>query len=468
MGYGTTSFALTAAVGLGIAASLGYWLVRGTRIFAALTGASLMAFSAIMIQAQLGRIEMHFHIFVAMAFLLLYRDWIPIIVAAGIIAVHHYLFTTLQINEVALGNMPIMIFDYGCDYGIATLHAVFVVIEAAVLLYYAHLLERERRVTHEIIATVAQFRDNKDLTRRIDMEDPSGVVSAFNDLVAKFANLLGTLGETGGQLSESSRHLNELTRKTNQVVDRQRDEAHQVASATTEMSASIKEVAERAAAASEAASDADEQAKLGRGFVHHAVEKAEANHHTLAESMNSIDVLNATVEDIGTVVVAIREISDQTNLLALNASIEAARAGEHGRGFAVVAEEVRGLSKRTHQSTEEIRAMIERLESATGEAVVAFETGQRQAQETRATVQQSGDSLERIAEKVGHLDQMNEEIAAAAEQQAAVANEIDRNVNGIVQHNDSVVEVGRSVETQAQSLEELVSSIDRISRQYRI
>jgi len=134
IGYGN---ALLGVVGGGVIfgiALLAYLFLRGTLFFRAIAGIALMSFSALFIQQHLGQIEMHFHIFVALAFLLIYRDWIAIVTPAAVIAVHHLLFNALQQNSVMFGDTPIMIFSYGCGWDTVFLHAIFVVVEAAVLI----------------------------------------------------------------------------------------------------------------------------------------------------------------------------------------------------------------------------------------------------------------------------------------------------------------------------------------------
>lgn len=166
-GMGTGSFALVASLLVAAVAVLGFVLLRGQRVFGALMGALFMLMSAILIQAQLGRIEMHFHIFAALALMLIYRDWLTVVVPAGVIAVHHLMLNYLQMNAVTLGDMPIMVFNYGCGWGITFLHAAFVVFEAAALIYFALMMRREREQSVAAAAIVAQVSSSGDYALRV-------------------------------------------------------------------------------------------------------------------------------------------------------------------------------------------------------------------------------------------------------------------------------------------------------------
>src|SRR5690554_3935176 len=170
-GYGTYSFAVLASLLVGALALAGYFMLRGTRACSALFATCLMLFSAVMIQAQMGRIEMHFHIFSALALVIIYRDWVPVVVAAGVIAVHHLLLTGLQLAEAQVGGMPLMIFNYGCSWGIAFLHAAFVVFEASILMFFALKMGAERRQSLRMIEIVRAFDVDKDLRGRLPEQD---------------------------------------------------------------------------------------------------------------------------------------------------------------------------------------------------------------------------------------------------------------------------------------------------------
>ncbi|MDR9500045.1 MAG: methyl-accepting chemotaxis protein [Hydrogenovibrio sp.] len=194
MGYGTETFALIAALGVGVLSLVAYGLLRGTRWFGVVTGVLVMLSSAILIQAQLGRIEMHFHIFVGLAFLLIFKDWLAILVAALVGAVHHVVLTFLQLAEVSIWQMPVMLFNYDCNWSITFLHAFFVVIEAAVLIYYSFEMKKDEQIMQATINSVGKVVQKGDFGSRITQHTHEPSVQAFN-------RMLETVGEAIDEIS---------------------------------------------------------------------------------------------------------------------------------------------------------------------------------------------------------------------------------------------------------------------------
>jgi methyl-accepting chemotaxis protein len=225
--------------------------------------------------------------------------------------------------------------------------------------------------------------------------------------------------------------LSAVTEQTAAGVSQQRAETQQVASAMSELSATVREVASNTVAAAEAANQANSDAGEGRGVLQEMIAKV----NMLAEAMEDAEQVMLKLQlqssEIGTVLEVINGIAEQTNLLALNAAIEAARAGESGRGFAVVADEVRSLAARTQSSTEEIDATIERLRSGAADAVKVIESSKLNTGESVQLAQVTGRSLEAIIERVAVINDMNTQIASAAEQQTTVADEMNQNVETI-------------------------------------
>ncbi|WP_371919528.1 methyl-accepting chemotaxis protein [Pseudomonas sp. SDI] len=208
-------------------------------------------------------------------------------------------------------------------------------------------------------------------------------------------------------------------------------EIDQVATASNEMSATAHDVANSAASAADAARGADRSAKDGMAIIERSTRDITLLAEEVSKAVGEVETLAANSEQIGSVLEVIRSIAEQTNLLALNAAIEAARAGESGRGFAVVADEVRNLAKRTQDSVEEIRVVIERIQSNTRGVVATMHSSHDKAQENAGQIHQAVNALDRISEAVTVISDMNLQIASAAEQQSAVAEEVNRNVSAI-------------------------------------
>jgi methyl-accepting chemotaxis protein len=216
-------------------------------------------------------------------------------------------------------------------------------------------------------------------------------------------------------------------------AQQQQSEIDQIATAMNEMATTVQDVARNASAAADAARRANEESQKGRGEVVQTMDAIDAVAREVESAASVIHKLAADSNSIGTVLDVIRGIAEQTNLLALNAAIEAARAGEQGRGFAVVADEVRTLATRTQESTQEIQKMIEQLQVGAKNAVQVMEQGRSKAQASVQQAARAGQSLDTITAAVGTIDDMNTQIASAAEEQGAVADEINRNIVSISQ-----------------------------------
>jgi methyl-accepting chemotaxis protein len=222
-----------------------------------------------------------------------------------------------------------------------------------------------------------------------------------------------------------------VTEQTNLEVSSQKEETEQVATAMNQMTATVHDVARNAEEAAQAAQTADGKVESGQ----HVVRQSMARIEQLADSANSasssIESLSAEIQNIGSVLNVIKSVAEQTNLLALNAAIEAARAGEQGRGFAVVADEVRALAKRTQQSTEEIERLVSALRSAAHASVQQIQSSGELVKLAVSDALQTESALGSIAAAVSLIQQMNQQIAAAAEEQSSVAEEINRSVTSI-------------------------------------
>ena len=301
---------------------------------------------------------------------------------------------------------------------------------------------------------IAQAIGNRDMTGTAIEPRGDEFGTLLKTLEQTRANLSEALGEVGGittQLAAAAEELSVVTNQTSAGVNNQRIETEQVATAMNEMSATVQEVAQNAEEAAAAAQKADTQAKTGNK----ALQVALADINQLSEDVNhsaeAIQRLNKDSSSIGTVLTVINSIAEQTNLLALNAAIEAARAGEAGRGFAVVADEVRNLAHRTQESIGQIEQLIANLQHGSQNAVEMIDHSRTMAHLTLEHAQQAGDELAAIMRTVSEIQAMNIQIATAAEEQSAVAEEINAsvvNVNNIADQSAAAVE-----ETSASSAE---------------
>jgi len=463
LGYGTSMFAIVSSLILGAIAAGAYFMLRGTAAFGIVAGILLMAYSMVMIQTQLGRIEMHFHIFGALAFLLIYRSWVPIVAAAGVIAVHHLVFTALQLNGATLGDMPITIFNYDCNWGITFIHAGFVVFESAALIYYAILMQKDEQTALALAQAVAEVHNNKNLATRIENNDTL-VATSFNAMMDQFSELTRKVENASEQIMLESDNMNANVSSAESEISAQHTQTEQIATAITEMVQSIQEVANNTRSAADTAEQSNTQVHEGFQLFTHAEQATEELQSTMENASDSIKLLESNADNIGSVVDVIRGISEQTNLLALNAAIEAARAGEQGRGFAVVADEVRTLAQRTGESTEEIQKIIEKLQSDTQSTVSMISHGQDKSQETSEKVKNAGETLQSILDSVTEIKAMNTQIAVASSEQAQVAESINEGItqisvasNNIVQKSSENVQSVENLNNVSQQLNTMVS-----------
>ncbi len=250
--------------------------------------------------------------------------------------------------------------------------------------------------------------------------------SAMQDMRQSLRKLIGSIGDSSTQIAAAAEELSAVTEQTSAGVNDQRQETDQVATAVNEMAATVQEVARNAVDAAQATAEADQQAVQGEKLAGDA--QIERMAMQVANTGEAMEHLRRDSDAIGSVLDVIKAVAEQTNLLALNAAIEAARAGEAGRGFAVVADEVRALAQRTQQSTEEIEKLIGTLQNSAQSASQLMRDNQQLSDSTVELTRRAGDALSVIARTVSTIQSMNQQIAAAAEQQSAVAEEINRSV----------------------------------------
>ena len=310
-----------------------------------------------------------------------------------------------------------------------------------------------------------------DLTRRlaITSQDELGqLAGSFNRFVEKIQGLVRQITEMTVQLTTLVSQVSDQAQRSEQAMERQRHETDQVATAINQMSSAAQEAARGAQGAAVAAQQTDAEGKTAKRVVDGSIQQIHALVKDIRHSGTSLDSLQQDVTSIVSVLGVIRSIAEQTNLLALNAAIEAARAGEAGRGFAVVADEVRALASRTQQSTQEIQGMIDRLQQGTQVAVEAMRRSSEAGDGTSDRANEAGASLDTMAQLIGTINAMNAQIASAAEEQTAVAEEINRSVHQMATAVDSVADETQRGAQTSRSLAELGQRLGKLVGQFRI
>lgn len=251
---------------------------------------------------------------------------------------------------------------------------------------------------------------------------------ACNGMLESFSSMVSSVIRGAVNVGTGSARLGSAAQVNVSSMQRQYTEIEAVSTAMNEMSATVQEVARNITNAAEKATEADQQASSGRAVMSQTALAIQTLNGQVESVSGVINSLDADSQEIGKVLDVINGIAEQTNLLALNAAIEAARAGDQGRGFAVVADEVRALAARTGESTQEIRTMIEKLQNQARNAVKAIETGQEQARTTVDQVTEADNALVHIAKSVSMINEMNAQVATAAEEQSQVAEEMNRSI----------------------------------------
>ncbi len=274
---------------------------------------------------------------------------------------------------------------------------------------------------------------------------------AMQSMTVGLRELIGGISDGVTQIASAAEELSAVTEQTSAGVNSQKVETDQVATAMNEMTATVQEVARNAEEASEAAVAADQQAREGDKVVGEAIAQIERLAQEVGNSTEAMGDLKRESDKIGSVLDVIKSVAQQTNLLALNAAIEAARAGEAGRGFAVVADEVRSLAQRTQKSTEEIEELIVGLQNGTQQVATIMDNSRTLTDSSVELTRRAGGSLASITRTVSAIQSMNQQIAAAAEQQSAVAEEINRSVLNVRDVSEQTS--AASEETAASSIE---------------
>ncbi|AHX71470.1 TPA: methyl-accepting chemotaxis protein [Aeromonas hydrophila] len=310
-----------------------------------------------------------------------------------------------------------------------------------------------------------------DLTVHINTRSKDEVgqlAESFNQFVARLHGIVSRLRDVTVELAAQSRAQAAGAQSRSQRVRQQQDEIVMVATAVTEMASATQEIAGNAEFAATTSGDAVKLAVAGQSQVGQSQRSITGLADEVADASQIIVELDAHAQKISGILATISGIAEQTNLLALNAAIEAARAGEQGRGFAVVADEVRVLSRRTHDSTDEIQQMIETLQQTTRRAVSGMETSRQLAGTSVEDAESANLSLGQINEAIGAISDMATQIAAAAEEQTSVTSEISRNTENIRHVSQELAELANQEAAQAAELKGLTERLEQEIGRFRL
>jgi methyl-accepting chemotaxis protein len=300
-----------------------------------------------------------------------------------------------------------------------------------------------------------------DLTQQAHTKFPKSIVGALSTMSNELSHIMKAISSSAGQVSDAAKVMNQTSANNQSLVIDQKQQTLDGANAISEISTSVQEIARLTSEAAMQAQTADKETINGNQEVAKTLASIAELAAKVEEAARVIDELSEDSKKIGTVVQVIADITEQTNLLALNAAIEAARAGEHGRGFAVVADEVRGLASRTKESTLNIKDLIEKTQSRTIVAVKVMEEGKNKAHQCVTQAEHAGESLAVISRSVAAINDMNAQIASVAEQQSAVAEEINNNFRRITLVSDKAEAGSQSISSLSSELNQLADSLQQ-------
>lgn len=310
-----------------------------------------------------------------------------------------------------------------------------------------------------------------DLTQRLDesgKDEISHLANYFNAYTEKMRHSIERVSHSATEVEKLSNSVDETGKVNLNHIEHQNDNSRQVATAVEQMSMQIREVSENAEAAEHAANDALKNSSNGKQVVAQTIQAIETLSGNIQEVSEVTSILAEESNNIGSVLDVIRGISEQTNLLALNAAIEAARAGEQGRGFAVVADEVRTLASRTGQSTDEIQAMIEKLQRGAQEAVNAVQASQLISDNTVKQVAEADVVLNEIERLIMSITDMNSHIARATEEQSTAAQEVNIRITDLSEATDQSLETTHALTKASLSLKQASHQLSEIVRGFKV
>ncbi|WP_199711789.1 methyl-accepting chemotaxis protein [Alginatibacterium sediminis] len=410
------TFSITAAIMILVVVQTAYSLLKGTDLFAIVAAVIMMTVSALLIQSQMGMIEMHFHIFASMAVLLIYQRWQPLLASLLTVAVHHLLFTYIQLQGVNLFDTPVMIFAGECNWSIMLVHAVFALAETVILIRIAGFMRQDSSANQRIAASIEHISKEKDLSIRLEDANTQAEI-AFNVMLDELTQLFNDYRSIATDMGSTSDNLMYLSSDSQTAMQIQNDSAQGIADTTQEVISYFQHVTENSQQSAEQADNAASSSIKDRQSALNVMTDMQSLQTNTAEVSESLTLLTEDVGAITKLLQDIRSISEQTNLLALNAAIEAARAGETGRGFAVVADEVRTLAQRTSQSTDEIAKVLTRLNTSMVKTVESMDLGSQRTSDNVIHTSSIAEELEQRSSQIEQVATLSKNVASETQEQ---------------------------------------------------
>jgi methyl-accepting chemotaxis protein len=426
---------------------------------------AVQLFAALHIQQAYGMTELHFEVFVLLAFLSYFRDWKTIAIGTATVAVHHILFYFVQSSGGGL-----MIFEEGrVAFYILAIHAAFAVTEGVILGYMAQNSFNEARGALLLNKTVSQIMDQKGtLNLKVDIPNNIQSIEEFKTLIDAFKSLIEESNTLSSNVSEVAQKVNNSSATLDTSVTLSAEQVKLISTSFEEISLTIEDVATRSKDSNMHAEKAKSSTLETKESIAGSSENVSQLRETLTVASDAIQTLSDKCNNISEVMQSIKSVAEQTNLLALNAAIESARAGEHGRGFAVVADEVRTLAIKSKESAEEIEQITLGLISSANASVTQMNDCVTMVDEA---VSSSGAAMERMDSVVNNFQLVTDNItnvATSADKQSKNVKSINESTRLLLEFSGEEQNNVNIVKNEAIELADLCKKLEQQLKQFSV
>ncbi|MGH1486499.1 MAG: methyl-accepting chemotaxis protein [Cellvibrionaceae bacterium] len=462
--YNTWAEALIIGLTTAVALTSIFLLIKGSLISRIAMATGFMVMTSLHIHQSHGMIEVHFGVFVLLAILLYYKDWLPITIAASITLTQHLLFFYWQTN----GSQVWLLQSTDNGWWVIFMHAGYVVAESALLIWFSLNLKKDYLQSKEMILLTDNIISEKHIDLTLRSSGNTVLLQRFDGFTIEIEQLAQQVHSAAEKLSSNGKSLAQVTEKMEFSSQVQERETGLIASAVTEISHIVQDISQHADTAAESADKMNNNAAEATTVSHHTQELIKRLSVQVHQASETIESLHEQSKGIGSVLEVIRAVAEQTNLLALNAAIEAARAGEQGRGFAVVADEVRTLAQKAQEATEKIDSMITTLQMGSESAVADIKSSKELADDCVENTEGSLSLMEQTSETISKINGMNARIAKASSEQTRMIDEISSNLNNILEASHGAASDSKEAARSGALLLELSQSLKILTKRFKV